>query len=257
MGKLRQWIHKVWDIVKGDALWHLITEVKRFLWGSWGVRPVLATLTGLIVSTWSAIQAWIYAQPAHVIVAYFLFTFVCVLAVIHRLLMLWDRRQHLSQLPAPTPTTQPSNPTIEPQSNKTTAQLRLEELQRQKTQPYTIREADQKKFVETLRLAGKFSVNIAHSFDDPIASIFAEELTTLLTLSQWKIGGWAPDAVLVTGGKYSPGVTITVNEKEETPLGATILMRLLREQGIWITQHTAPPRKVSPASFDIFIGEKE
>lgn len=145
----------------------------------------------------------------------------------------------------------------EAQGDKSSAQLRLEQLQKRKTQPYTIRKADQEEFVRLLKLAGKFSVNITYPHDDNLAEIFAEELETLVTLATWEVKGGGATVVLVVGGKYPDGVTISVPEKQEVPTGATLLIRLLQKQEIWVTYREVPPREVYPASFDIFIGGKE
>ena len=147
--------------------------------------------------------------------------------------------------------------TAQPQSDKSSAQLRLEQLQQQRTQPYTIRKADQEEFVRVLKLSGKFSVNIEYSYDDDLAEIFAGELATLLTLSKWEVNGNEPAPVVVSGRKYSPGVTIETNKEQEVPVGASLLLKLLAAQEIGVNQLPVPPRKVHPASFDIFIGAKE
>jgi hypothetical protein len=133
----------------------------------------------------------------------------------------------------------------------------FKELQRRRTEPYTIRKADQEEFVRLLKLAGTFSVHIDYSHDDDLAEIFAQELATLLTAAQWEVKGAGAELVYVSGGKYPAGVTIAVPEQQGIPAGATLFMKLLREQGIWINYKETPMRKVDPASFDIFVGEKE
>lgn len=182
---------------------------------------------------------------------------IFVLAVILGFLL-----QHQTFLPA-TDEAKTSGPpqrndnTGESQNNKTTEQLRIEELQRRQTHPYTIPKADQEEFIRLLKLSGKFSVNIEFSFDDPLAGIFAEELATLLTLSKWEINSNEPESIYVTGRKYPAGVTITTNEGQEVPTGATLLINLLRKHNIETHSLSAPPRKSFPASFDIFIGHKQ
>ena len=145
----------------------------------------------------------------------------------------------------------------ESQEDKTTGQLRLEELQRRKMQPYTIRKADQEEFIRNLKLSGKFSVNIEYSSDDDLAEVFARELATLLRLATWEIKGLGATPVYITGGKPPPGVTVSGPEKQAIPIGADIFMQELRAQEIWVTYKEAPPRKIDPASFDIFVGGKE
>jgi hypothetical protein len=146
------------------------------------------------------------------------------------------------------------NQNDEPQDNKTTAQLRLEELQRRRTQPYTIPKADQEELIRILRLAGPFHVDIEWDSKSDLAGIFAEELATLLKLARWKVD--EPSVVAVVGPKPLRGVIITVNENEEVPLGASLLLDSFIKYDIDVELKPAPPRKVFQASFYIFIGPK-
>jgi hypothetical protein len=114
MGKIRQLVNKVWDRIGGDALWHLITEVKRYFLGHRGVWHVLTFIAGGVTSGYYAFQAWINSWPSYFVVPFFLVIFACVLAIVHFLWMLWDKWQqrHLSTQAKTHPTLQSKNKEI-------------------------------------------------------------------------------------------------------------------------------------------------
>jgi hypothetical protein len=93
MGKVRQWVTKAWDLIGGDATWHVITEIKRYFLGPRGVWHVLTLIASIIVGTYGALQAQIDSQPTYKVVTFFVLLFVGVLGIINLLWMLWDRWQ--------------------------------------------------------------------------------------------------------------------------------------------------------------------
>lgn len=97
MGKLFRYLKdNWWNTVQGDARWHVLTEVKRYFFGTWGVWHVLTFLTSIAAGTWGAFQAWIHSQPGYIVTLVFLVAFAVALAIANFSLMLWDRwRQRL------------------------------------------------------------------------------------------------------------------------------------------------------------------
>jgi hypothetical protein len=221
------------------------TSPPEFAAARW-VFSAACLILAMRLGWWIAIEQVEETSSTKAAIAFFLFG---VLGILWTTAIGWVNTRQKSF----TSLTQPKNAS-DPQSDKTTAQLRLEELQRRQTHPYTIRKADQEEFIRILKLAGKYSVDIAWDINSDLAGLFAEELRTLLRLSEWNVN--EPSVVVVTGPRPLKGVIITVNENQEIPLGASLLLDLLTKQDIDAQLLSAPPRKVLQASFYIFIGPK-
>lgn len=78
-----------WKSTDGDFTWHLLTEIKRYLCGNWGVYHVI----GLIVSGWVAARAWIESKPEYVVIPLFLLTFACIGVIVS---LVWSLRAHVA-----------------------------------------------------------------------------------------------------------------------------------------------------------------
>jgi hypothetical protein len=96
MEKLRRRGKRLFNLIGGEAAWHIITEAKRYYLGPGGVYTVLTYLTGLVSGTYVAFQAWIDSQPDYIIATFFLGCFVLVVTLLNGIYALWIkwRREH-------------------------------------------------------------------------------------------------------------------------------------------------------------------
>jgi hypothetical protein len=102
MGKLLRYLKdNWWKQVEGEAKWHFITELKRYLLGPWGVWNVLTFIAGIVAGTCGALQAWIYSQPTYIVVAFFVGFFASVLAIVNLLWALWNKWRQRKETTAP------------------------------------------------------------------------------------------------------------------------------------------------------------
>jgi hypothetical protein len=109
MGKIRQLVKKVLDLIGGDAAWHVITEVKRYFLGPRGVWHVLTFIAGGVTSGYYAFQAYINSWPSYFVVPFFIGVFACVVVILNGLWSLWNKWQY------PPSTVQPdTNPVLGP-----------------------------------------------------------------------------------------------------------------------------------------------
>lgn len=245
-GILLDWVIIIIPLLIGVGFSVMSTTPPEFTLAKW-----CFTLSFLILA--ARLGWWIAVEQTkefdNTKAACFAFVLFGILGVLWTGVIRWvNNRQALSLS-----TSNQSNQIRESQNDKTSEQLRNEQLQKRLTQPYTIRKADQEEFIRVLKLSGKLSVDIECDVNSDLTRPFAEELRTLLMLSGWEVDG--PNEVLVTG-RYLRGVIITVNKDEAVPVGASLLHDFLAKQEIDVELHTAPPRKASLASFYIYVGPK-
>jgi len=112
MGKLLRYLKDHWwKPVEGDVWWHVITQLKRYFWGSWGVWNVLTSITGIVVGTYGAVQARIDSQPTYIVVALLVGLFAGVVIILNGGWALWNKwhRGHLAVQPEASPTLGPDD----------------------------------------------------------------------------------------------------------------------------------------------------
>lgn len=93
MGKVRQGVKKAWDLIGGDATWHVVTEIKRYFLGPRGVWHVLAYITGGVTSGYYAFQAVVNSWPPYFVVPFFIVLLACVIGILNGSWSLWHKWQ--------------------------------------------------------------------------------------------------------------------------------------------------------------------